>query len=248
MSIDYSTSRLIASQENAKIKVKGRAELKNPVKMDGIALTGEDVVRDVNVYSTNIQTPGYLYFTRSGVGKIESVRFVLGVSISNKPFIHSEGGSSATPVALSACTFTSVAGVLGSLAYSVVVVDGGAMAVVGCTFIDMAIDPRGNKNNAVVMSVSDAAVLIRNSAFTNIQLDSSASSLGRAETECVWGTYSLLVFSRSTTQVKDTLLSSTLAGMAIHGGSAVVEGTNFARVGVESTKYPSVERHVRCGM
>jgi hypothetical protein len=235
----------------ASIIVRGRAELSNGMKLDDITLTTDGVIREIYVDSKVIQTVGYIYVTKSKVGEISNVKFMLsptttmhvnGLASSEKPFIHSEGGSGTTPVMLKSVTFTVLSGSAGLLPYSIIEISDGAAWIVGCTFSDMRMSSA--VENAGVMVAKDASVSVRNSVFSNISVGS-----GSANSECEWGSHSVVVLHNAVALIKDTMMSNTYAGISVHGGTAVVEGVNFNVVGWEgSLKYPSVERHLRCGM
>jgi hypothetical protein len=220
------------------------------MRLDDIILKG--VIREVYVHSLNIQNPGYIYITKSKMGEIIGIKFVLAVTMGlvteNKPFLHSEGGTSVAPVILNNCTFTTTSGSVGSLSYNILEVVSGSILIVGCTFSDLKINPPSSNDGGVIV-VKDASITLKNSQFINIELDSSAAVLGSANTECEWGSYSLIILQNAITVLKDTVISNTFAGVSVQGGIASIEGTNFTSVGSErNMKYPSVERHMRCGM
>jgi hypothetical protein len=113
----------------ASIIVRGRAELSNGMKLDGITLTTDGVFREIYVLSKAIETAGYIYVTKSKVGEMSNVKFILTPTATvhtnspmsvEKPFIYSEGGSSITPVMLKSITFTALSGSVGSLAYNII--------------------------------------------------------------------------------------------------------------------------------
>jgi hypothetical protein len=249
-------SRLTISEREARIIVRGRAELLNSVRLDGIILTTDGIVREINVGSTGIiQTPGYIHVSKSKSGEVDGVKFILTPStsystnqqVTNKPFIYSEGGSAQTPVVIRSSTFTVVAGSLGSLSYNILEVVDGTILIVGCTFSDMTMNPVGVDDGVIV--VKNAAVTLKNSIFSNISLDTNADMLGRGKSECEWGCYSVMVVNEAVSLVKDTVFSNTFASIFVHGGTAVVEGSSFTAAGTQpNSKYPSVERHLKCGM
>jgi hypothetical protein len=248
-------SRLAMEKSTATVIVKGRTDLMNPVKLDDIVIMSDGVVREVHVYqsSATVQTPGCIYVTKSKVGEIESVKFVLSPTAAtaqsnSEPFFHSEGGVAETPVTLRTCSFTTTSGSVGSLTYSVIEVVDGWTLIIGCTFSDLKMNPMLTSDTAVV-SVKDASITLKNSVLSNIQLDTSAAVLGGASSQCEWGSYSVIVLRETVSSIKDVIVSNTYAGVVVHGGTAVIEGTSFTSVGTETNvKYPSVERHVRCGM
>jgi hypothetical protein len=247
-SIDYAVSRLAGDKGIAKISVKGRTDVLNPVKLDNIIMTTDGVVREVYVQSASLQTPGQLYITESKVGEVENIKFVLSPLVSSKPFFHSVGGTIEAPVTLRSCTFTTTAGSAGSLGYSVLEIAGGTALIIGCTFSDLKMNPTLTSDNTVVI-VKKANITLKNSVFANIQLDTGASILGSAGSQCEWGLYSVVVLHEAVTLIKDVMVSNTFAGVTVHGGTAMVEGTNFTVVGSDgSFNYPSVERHMQCGM
>jgi hypothetical protein len=218
------------------------------VKLDDIILTTDGVVREVYIQSSAVQTPGQLYITESKVGEVENIKFVLAPLASSRPFIHSVGGTQDTPVTLRSCTFTSTAGSAGSLSYSVLEIAGGKALIVGCTFSDLKMNPTLTSENTIVI-VKQATITLKNSVFANIQLDTSASIMGSAESQCESGLYSVIVLHEAMTLIKDVMVSNTFAGVTAHGGTVVIEGTNFTAVGsLGSVKYPSIEKHVQCGM
>jgi hypothetical protein len=239
----------------ARINVRGRADLINPVKLDDIILASDGVIREVQVHpsSTAAQAPGYIYVTKMKVAEIESVKFILsataiGAQSNSKAFFHSEGGVAETPVTLKTCTFTTTSGSVGSISYSVIEVVDGLTLIIGCTFSDVKMTPALGSDIAVV-SVKGASITLRNSVLSNIQLDTNAVVLGGAASQCEWGSHSVITLREAVSLIKDVMVLNTYAGVVIHGGTAVVEGTNFTSVGTETgEKYPSVERHLRCGM
>jgi hypothetical protein len=222
--------------------------------LDDIILTSNGVIREVNVHSAVIQTPGYIYTTKSKMGEIDGVKFVLALvssysnGVGNKPFFYSEGGSNISPVMIKSSTFTIVPGSIGSLTYNVLEITSGSITIIGCTFSDMKMNPTIMGDNAV-MVVKGASLTLQNTVFSSIQLDTNAAILGSASSECEWGSYSMIILRDAITLIKETMISNTYAGVSVYGGTAVVEGTNFTSVGSQgNTKYPSVERHLRCGM
>jgi hypothetical protein len=216
--------------------------------LDDIILTTDGVVREVYIQSSSVQTPGQLYITELKVGEVENIKFVLSPLASSKPFFHSVGGTPEAPVTLRSCTFTTTAGSAKSLGYSVLQIAGGKMLIVGCTFSDLMMNPTLTSENTVVVA-KQTTLTVKNSVFTNIQLDTGASILGSARSQCEWGSYSVVVLHDAVTLIKDVMVSNTFAGVAVYGGTAVLEGTNFTAVGSEgSVKYPSIERHMHCGM
>jgi hypothetical protein len=238
----------------AKITVRGSTYIQNPVNLDDMILTTDGVVRDVNVHASVIQTPGCIYVSRERTGQIENIKFLLTTvsaysnSVGNKPFFHSEGGSSVTPVTIKSCTFTELPGSLGSLTYNVLEIVGGNMMVIGCTFSDMTMNPSMGGDSAVVV-VLEATVTLKNTVFSGIQLETSAAILGSPTSECEWGSFSVIILRDAISIIKDTLISDTYAGVSVHGGTAVIDETNFNSVGTQrNSKYPSVERHLTCGM
>jgi hypothetical protein len=240
--------RLAGDKGVAKVSVRGRTDLLNGVKLDDIILTTDGLVREVYVQSSNVQTPGYLYITELKVGEVENIKFVLPSSVSIKSFFHSVGGTQEAPVTLRSCTFTTTAGSAGSLSYNVIEIAGGRMLIIGCTFSDLRMNPTTTGENTVIVA-KQATVTLKNSVFTNIQLDIGASIVGSAGSQCEWGLYSVVVLHDAFSMIKDVMVSNTFAGVMVHGGTAVFEGTNFTAVGSEgNVKYPSVERHVQCGM
>jgi hypothetical protein len=167
-----------------------------------------------------------------------------------KPFFHSEGGSAEKPVTLKDTTFTTTSDSLGSLSYSVVEIIDGAISIIGCTFSDLKMNPAAiESGNNGVLFAAGASVTLRNTVFRNISLETSASILGSGNSECEWGLYSVIVLREALTLIKDTVMLNTFAGISVHGGTASLEGTDFSGVGSkESSKYPSVERHLQCGI
>jgi hypothetical protein len=195
-----------------------------------------------------MQTPGNIYITESKVGEMENLKFILSPTVSSKPFFHSAGGTLEAPVTVRSCTFTTTAGSMGSLAYNVLEIAGGKTLVIGCTFSDLRVNPTLSGENTVVVA-RQSTLTLKNTVFSNIQLDTGASILGSTGSQCEWGLYSVVVLHDAITLIKDVMVSNTFAGVAVHGGTVVVEGTNFTAVGSEgSVKYPSVERHMQCGM
>jgi hypothetical protein len=253
-SVDFAVSRLAVNKGDMTILIKGRADLSNPVKLDDIVLKGDDsegTTRDIYVHqTTTIQTPGYMYITKMKVTEIENVKFILSgtKSLSNgavKPLIHTEGGSNERPVTLKNNTFTMVSGSTGSLLCSVIEVNGGKIEIMGCTFSDMRINA---ESNSVVIGVSKASVLLNGTELRNIELDGDSGVVG-STSECEWGLYSVIVLNEAVITIKDTVLRNTYAGIIINGGSADVEDTLFDMVGRDgSSKYPSAERHLKCGI
>jgi hypothetical protein len=180
-------------------------------------------------------------------GEVDNIKFVLTPSaMINKPFIHSEGGSVEVPVTVRSNTFTVVSGSLGSLSYSILEVVDGTTLIIGCTFSDFKMNPVAD--NGVIV-VKNAAMTMKNSIFSNVSLETNAEILGSGKSECEWGTYSVIVLNEAVTLIKDTVMSNTFSGIVVHGGTVAVEGTNFTVVGTQgNSKYPSVERHLRCGL
>jgi hypothetical protein len=227
------------------------------VNISGIILESDGNLRDVFVHVTNIQTPGYLFVEVTKITEINNLKFILSSSISNKqmkgnsekPFFHSEGGSTTSPIKLVGCTFTCVSGTFTSFTYTLMEITNGVMVVINCMFIDMTVDTEGIINNAGVISVADASIIIKNSTFSNLQLDKNVMIYSSINTECTWGAFSVMVFNKSVVNMKDVLISNTYAGIAVHGGTTVLDNTNFTGVGSQlNVRYPSVERHIRCGM
>jgi hypothetical protein len=121
------------------------------------------------------------------------------------------------------------------------VIDGTTL-IVGCTFSDL-------KMNGGVIVVNNAAVTLKNTIFSNVSLEASAEILGSGKSECEWGSYSVIILNEAVTLIKDTVMSNTFAGIAVHGGTAVVETSNFTIVGtLANSKYTSVEKHLKCGI
>jgi hypothetical protein len=209
----------------------------------------EEVVSEVNIHSAIIQTPGYIYISELNVGEINSIKLLLNpISTQNKPFIYSKGGSSNTPVTLKSSTFTTISGSLGSLSYNILEIAGGNVVIIGCTFSSMRMNPMSGDNNGVIV-VKDASITLKSTAFNDIQLDSNAAILGSGNSECEWGLYSVIILRNSISLMENIIMSNTYAGVAVHGGTVAVESSSFITVGSRGNeKYPSVERHLRCGM
>jgi hypothetical protein len=90
---------------------------------------------------------------------------------------------------------------------------------------------------------------MKNIIISNLKVDETIPGYGILESECDWGRFSVVLLNGSISLMKDTMISNTFAGVAVYGGTFVVENTNFVEVGSRgSVKYPSVERHIRCGM
>jgi hypothetical protein len=165
---------------------------------------------------------------------------------SYKSLIYSSGGSNLVPVTISGCTFTSSSA---SLVSTIIEIVGGYAVINGCTFVDMTLDPRGRLNDISIISITDGSASIRSTAFSNLKVDTSGVTFESMESECSWGEYSVISSRRSISVLKDSLISNTFAGVSVHDGSFIVETTNFVDVGSHgSLKYPSTERHIRCGM
>jgi hypothetical protein len=254
-SVDFAVSRLAVNKGDMTILIEGRADLSNAVKLDDIVLRGdgpEGTTRDVYVHQTaTVQTPGYIYITKLKVTEIENVKFILSGTKSYwngvvKPLIHTEGGSSERPVTLKNDTFTMVSGSTGSLLCSVIEIDDGTIVIMGCTFSDMRMNLA---SNSVVIGVSKASVVLSGTEFRNIELDGDSGVVGSQTSECEWGLHSVVVLNEAVTTIKDTVMRNTYGGIIINGGSADVENTLFDMVGRgENPKYPSAERHLKCGM
>jgi hypothetical protein len=135
------------------------------------------------------------------------------------------------------------------MGYTLIEITSGVIVLLGCTFTDMTIDGQSVINNAGVISIIDASITIKNSSFLNLQVDINTVTYNNIDEECKWGMLSVIVLNESVVLMKDVLISNTYAGVAIHGGTMAVDNTNFKIVGGEgSVKYPSIERHIRCGM
>jgi hypothetical protein len=247
----------------ATLFVCGRTDLSDTVKMDSVKMTSDGVVHDVNVnFLKKFVTPGYLYITKTGVGEIENMKFILNAASmsnnnnnNNKPFIHSEGGSTMIPVSLKSCTFTTASNSSSfSIAFTVVEVKDGVITIVGCTFTDMMFNPAVLREieqlEVSVLMIANAQATIRNSVFTTIQLDVNAELLEATtkSTVCEWGLYSVIVLHNSLILMKEITMTNTYSGVIVHGGSLLVDEVNFFNVGaITNKKYP-VERRLRCGM
>jgi hypothetical protein len=236
--------------------VKNRADILNSVKLDDIILTTDGIVREVNVHFTVIQTPGYIHISKSKVGEIENIKFFLnpisiytnGQITQQNRFFYSEGGTNDVPVTLKSCIFTMTSGSLGSLSYTILEVGGGSTIIMGCTFSSLKMNPAVVSDTSIVI-VRNASITLESTAFTDIQIDTNALISGSGKSECEWGLYSALILNESITLIKDMIMTNTYAGIAIHGGTAIVERTDFVKVGSQgNAKYPSVERHLKCGM
>jgi hypothetical protein len=207
----------------------------------------------VSAKSSLTEETSGIYITKSKGGEISDIKFVLSpsaASASKQPFIHSEGGSMETPITIRSSEFTITSGSLGSLSYNIIEIVDGATLIVGCTFSDLKMNPAVANTNGVIV-VKNAGITLRNSIFTNISLETNAAVLGDGggRSECEWGSYSVIELDEAVTSIKDVVMSNTYAGIRVHGGTAVVEGSNFTEVGKQGKlNYPSVERHLRCGL
>jgi hypothetical protein len=222
------------------------------VKLDDIVLTGDEIIREVNVQSTQIQTPGYIYITKSQVSEINNIKFIINPDTShtqiNKPFIHTEGGLITTPVTLKSSTFTGISGSLGSISFNVIEIVSGSTMIIGCTFSDLRMNS-GIYGDSGVLAVKYASVTVMNTLFKNIKLSTDAVILGSRDSECEWGLFSVIILRESVGMMKDTMMMNTYGGVIVHGGTANLEGMTFTKVGnEENSKYTSVERHLKCGM
>jgi hypothetical protein len=258
-SVNFAISRLDQTKGVGVLLLCGRADLTDTVRMDDVKMMSDGIVRDVNVnLLKELRTPGYLYITKLNVSEIENIKFMLnsgGMNNSKKPFIHSEGGSRTIPVSLKSCTFTVGPNSSSSLIeYTVIEVTDGVISIVGCTFTDITLNPvlleEAKQLEVSVVMVLNAQATIRNSVFTTIQLDVNVELLETTTktSVCEWGLYSVIVFRNSLILMKETTLLNTYSGVAVHGGSLLIDEVNFVDVGtITNKKYP-VERRLKCGM